>query len=83
MALGTIVGSVIYLEGIKTTQAEQAVQLKNLKDNHDSLSRHVTHELTRLEEAFRRGLSELIDRFRPQPAPPSPAPSPAPEKKSQ
>ncbi len=81
--IGGIVWAVIYLEGIKTTQVEQAANLKNLKESHENLVTHVKDQAKELRDEIRRGLSDLVDRFRAQPAlpPTPPAQSPAPERK--
>jgi hypothetical protein len=45
--------------------AEQTVQLKSLEKNHDSLTARLASEVQRVDAAFERRISELIDRFRP------------------
>jgi hypothetical protein len=68
--LGAIVWAVNYLDGIKATQAEQAVHIKNLEKGQDSLTATLKDEVKRLEAALHRGLADVIDRFRGGQAPP-------------
>jgi hypothetical protein len=75
--LSAAVWAVTYLEGIKTTQVEQAVHIKNLEKGQDSLTTTVKDEVKRLEAAIHRGLSDVIERFRGQ----SPAPTPKQQNK--
>jgi hypothetical protein len=75
-----IVWAVMYLEGIKTTQVEQALTLEFMDDKHRDLVKKVGDEIKRLEELFKEGLSNLSNRLRPQPSP-APAQAPKPEQK--
>lgn len=62
-----IVGTVVYIDGVKINVAEQAIQLKNLEEGQKDTRTTLKSELGRLEALIEKRVSEIIERFKPTP----------------